>query len=91
MTNELLGTKRLEIFIASGALVVTMLTSVIGIWVHFDNRLDELEIKSSLLLDADGEAKPSAKAIKAIYMLEAIYERMRRLEALHEPGHPHMQ
>lgn len=90
MTNERQKLEWAQVYVLGGGLILTMLTSVVGVWVHFDNRLDSLELKSSLLLDADSNVKPSEKAVQAIYMLEAIYDRMQRLEKMHEPGHPHM-
>ena len=66
---------------------MTMLMAVVGIWIHFDNRLDELESNTRVLIGADGEARPSSKAVQAIMMLETFNERIMRLERLHESGH----
>ena len=81
------GFERMQVVIGSASVGIAMLTAVAGIWIHFDNRLDELENNTKMLIGADGEARPSTKALQAIYMLENFNERIMRLEKIHDQGH----
>ena len=85
--NESSTWDRLQVIIGGVGVTMTMLMAVVGIWIHFDNRLDELESNTRVLIGADGEARPSSKAVQAIMMLETFNERIMRLERLHESGH----
>ena len=48
---------------------------------HIDSRLDELEKEARVLIEGDGSVRPSREAIEAMLGLEAVKERLQRLEA----------
>jgi hypothetical protein len=52
-----------------------------GTMQHIDSRLDELEKEARVLIEGDGSVRPSREAIEAMLGLEAVRERLQRLEA----------
>ena len=48
---------------------------------HIDERLDSLEQEARVLLDGNGSIKPSKEALQNYYHLEALADRVERLEA----------
>ena len=47
---------------------------------HIDERLDRLEQEARVLLDGNGQIKPSKEALQNFFHIEAINRRMARLE-----------
>ena len=47
---------------------------------HIDERLDRLEQEARVLIDGEGKVRPSAEALGAKYHLEALQDRIERLE-----------
>jgi hypothetical protein len=47
---------------------------------HIDERLDALEQEARVLIDGEGKVRPSAEALGAKYHLEALQDRIERLE-----------
>lgn len=47
---------------------------------HIDERLDALEQEARVLVDGEGKVRPSAEALGAKYHLEALQDRIERLE-----------
>ena len=52
-----------------------------GMMQHIDARLDELEKEARVLLEGDGSVRPSREAIEALIKVEALKQRLQRLEA----------
>ena len=52
-----------------------------GMMQHIDARLDELEKEARVLLEGDGSVRASREAIEALITVEAIKQRLQRLEA----------
>ena len=48
---------------------------------HIDERLDRLEQEAMVLIGGDGKIRPSTEALKTKYHLEALQDRIERLEA----------
>ena len=48
---------------------------------HTDERLDALEQEARILLDGQGAIRPSREALQAWFKLEALEDRLDRLEA----------
>ena len=60
--------------------VGSLLVFVVGVMIHQDERLDRLEQEARVLLDGNGSIKPSKEALQNYYHLEALAERVERLE-----------
>ena len=56
-----------------------MIYSFQQIW-RIDNRLDNLEQEARILLDGNGAIRPSKEAMMTYYHLEALRDRVERLE-----------
>ena len=61
-----------------------MIYSFQQIW-RIDNRLDNLEQEARILLDGQGAIRPSKEAMMTFYHLEALVERVNRLERSQTP------
>lgn len=61
---------------AAGSLLIYSLAQV----NHIDERLDRLEQEARVLVDGEGKVRPSAEALGAKYHLEALQDRIERLE-----------
>ena len=48
---------------------------------HIDERLDQLEQDAMVLIGSDGKVRPSEESLKSKYHLEALQDRIERLEA----------
>ena len=48
---------------------------------HIDERLDRLEQEARILIDGQGSIRPSKEALQNYFHLEALRERVERLEA----------
>ena len=48
---------------------------------HIDERLDKLEQEAMVLIGGDGKIRPSTEALETKYHLEALQDRIERLEA----------
>ena len=59
----------------------SLLVFVIGVIIHQDERLDKLEQEAMVLIGGDGKIRPSAEALETKYHLEALQDRIERLEA----------
>ena len=59
----------------------SLLIYTFGTMQHIDSRLDELEKEARVLIEGDGSVRPSREAIEAMLGLEAVKERLQRLEA----------
>lgn len=62
---------------AAGSLLLYALSQV----RHIDERLDVLEQEARVLIAGDGSVRPSREALEAKYHLEAVLDRVKRLEA----------
>ena len=60
---------------------VSLLVFVAGQVRHIDERLDRLEQEARVLITGDGSVRPSREALEAKYHLEAVLDRVKRLEA----------
>ena len=47
---------------------------------HIDERLDRLEQEAMILIGGDGRIRPSTEALETKYHLEALQDRIKRLE-----------
>ena len=47
---------------------------------HIDERLDRLEQEAMVLIGGDGKIRPSTEALETKYHLEALQDRIERLE-----------
>ena len=47
---------------------------------HIDERLDKLEQEAMVLIGGDGKIRPSTEALETKYHLEALQDRIKRLE-----------
>ena len=47
---------------------------------HIDERLDKLEQEAMVLIGGDGKIRPSTEALETKYHLEALQDRIERLE-----------
>ena len=47
---------------------------------HIDERLDQLEQDAMVLIGSDGKVRPSEESLKSKYHLEALQDRIERLE-----------
>ena len=70
-----------------GAVVGAAITAAASLMIysfqqirHIDERLDSLEQEARVLLDGNGSIKPSKEALQNYYHLEALAERVERLE-----------
>lgn len=70
-----------------GAVVGALITAAASLLIysfnqirHIDERLDLLEKEASALLDGAGVIKPSREALENKYHLEALQDRIERLE-----------
>ena len=52
---------------------------------HIDERLDSLEQGSMMLIGGDGKVRPSMEALEAKYHLEALIDRIKRVEDKLQP------
>lgn len=59
----------------------SLLIFVAGQVRHIDERLDRLEQEARVLISGDGSVRPSREALEAKYHLEAVLDRVKRLEA----------
>ena len=60
---------------------ISLLVYTFGMMQHIDARLDELEKEARVLLEGDGSVRPSREAIEALIKVEALKQRLQRLEA----------
>ena len=70
-----------------GAVVGAAITAAASLMIysfqqirHIDERLDSLEQEARVLLDGNGSIKPSKEALQNYYHLEALADRVERLE-----------
>lgn len=52
---------------------------------HIDERLDSLEQEAKVLIGGDGKVRPSMEALEAKYHLEALLDRIKRVEDKLQP------
>jgi uncharacterized protein (UPF0335 family) len=63
----------------------SLLLFVAGQVRHIDERLDKLEQEARVLISGDGGVRASREALEAKYHLEALIDRVRRLEERIKP------
>ena len=70
-----------------GAIVGAAITAAASLLVysfnqirHIDERLDKLEQEAMVLIGGDGKIRPSTEALETKYHLEALQDRIERLE-----------
>ena len=70
-----------------GAVVGAVITSAASLLLysfnhirHIDERLDTLEQEAMVLIGGDGKIRPSTEALETKYHLEALQDRIERLE-----------
>ena len=72
---------------AWGAIIASIITASASLLIysfnqirHIDERLDLLEQEGRIVLKADGSVRPSEVALQSKYQIEALLDRVRRLE-----------
>jgi len=70
-----------------GAVVSAVITAAASLLIYsfsqirrIDERLDKLEQEAMVLIDGDGKIRPSIEALETKYHLEALQDRIERLE-----------
>ena len=70
-----------------GTIVGASITAVASLLIysfnqirHIDERLDKLEQEAMVLIGGDGKIRPSTEALETKYHLEALQDRIKRLE-----------
>ena len=71
----------------NGAVVGSVITAAASLLIysfsqirHIDERLDQLEQDAMVLIGSDGKVRPSEESLKSKYHLEALQDRIERLE-----------
>lgn len=85
---EVKSTRRRPLIVIEwGAVVGAVITAAASLMIysfqqirHIDERLDSLEQEARVLLDGNGSIKPSKEALQNYYHLEALADRVERLE-----------
>jgi hypothetical protein len=80
--------RRPLIAVEHGPAVAAAITAAVSLLIYsfnqireIDHRLDDLEQEARILLDGQGAIRPSKEAMMTYYHLEALRDRVKRLEA----------